>query len=114
LIFLFQIETGLILYYLYRSVFIAYVSLGIDGRNLLLSAFMSIPGSIAASKLVVPETQRPKTLGKVVIVQSDDETKSVDILHALSNGAWFGLRVAGLIFCNVLVIVSVVYTVNGM
>ena len=105
------------------SVFIAYVQLGIDGRDLLLSSVMSIPGSIAASKIVVPETQNPKTLGRVAMVDrsksnkdnlDEDEDRSVNTLHALSNGAWFGVRVAALIFANVLVIVSTLYLVNGL
>ncbi len=97
------------------SVFSAYVGLGISGRDLLLSAFMSIPGSIAASKLVVPETQKPKTLGNVVeVARSDEDDQSVDWLHAFSNGAWFGVRVAALIFANVLCVVSLLYTVNGI
>ncbi|KDN41420.1 hypothetical protein K437DRAFT_258263 [Tilletiaria anomala UBC 951] len=100
------------------SVFIAYVQLGFEGRELLLSSIMSIPGSIAASKIVVPETQRPKTMGKVVLNRDDEDdepsAKSVNVLHSFSNGAWFGVRVAALIFCNVLCLVSLVHTVDGI
>jgi len=78
---------------------------------------MSIPGSIAASKLRVPETGKPLTAGKTAIIdkgEDTDEEQAANLLHAYSLGAWFGLRVAGLIFCNVLVIVSLVYTINGL
>lgn len=35
-------------------------------------------------------------------------------LHAFSNGAWFGLKVAGLIFCNVLVVLALLYAIDGV
>lgn len=97
------------------SVFSAYVSLGVSGKDLITSSVMSIPASIAASKLVYPETEVSDTAGRVVINREDsEEEKAGDFFHALSNGAWFGLKVAGLIFCNVLVLVTLVTTVNGI
>lgn len=93
----------------------AYISIGINGRDLITSSVMSIPASIAASKLVYPETQEAETAGRVSIEREEaEDEQSNDILHALSNGAWFGVRVAALIFANVLVIVSTVYAINGI
>lgn len=54
------------------------------------------------------------TAGRVVVDRGDSQDNTADVLHALSKGAWFGLRVAGLILCNVLVILSVLYTINGL
>ncbi|PWN37238.1 uncharacterized protein FA14DRAFT_159381 [Meira miltonrushii] len=97
------------------SVLSAYISIGVNGRDLITSSVMSIPASIAASKLVYPETQEAETAGQLSIEREEqEEERANDALHALSNGAWFGLRVAGLIFCNVLVIVSLVYAINGI
>lgn len=97
------------------SVLTAYIGLGVDGKDLITSSVMSIPASIAASKLIVPETQESETAGRVVVErQESPEEQSNDILQALSNGAWFGVRVAALIFANVLVIVSLVFAINGL
>ncbi|KAJ9113035.1 hypothetical protein QFC22_006131 [Naganishia vaughanmartiniae] len=99
------------------SVFIAYVSLGIPPKDLLTSSLMSIPASIALSKTMMPETKKPVTMGKAAVFEHDEATdgpKPYNALHAFSEGAWFGLRVAGLIFCNVLCIVSALYAVNGV
>ncbi|KAK0567055.1 hypothetical protein OC861_002926 [Tilletia horrida] len=96
------------------SVFLAYVSMGISGPYIITSCVMSIPASIAASKMVMPETEESLTMGRVVIDTKSKEEESVDVLHAFSNGAWLGLRVAALIFCNVLVIVSLVGAINGI
>lgn len=75
---------------------------------------MSIPASIALSKLSMPEVDEPETLGTMNILdKGDDEDDSYNLLHSFSNGAWLGLRVAGLIFANVLCVVSALYAFNG-
>jgi concentrative nucleoside transporter, CNT family len=73
---------------------------------------MSIPASIAISKLRWPETGEPLTKGRVVVARDKDGATSG--LHAFSNGAWFGLRVAGLILANVLTILSLVAAIDGL
>lgn len=95
------------------SVFLAYVQMGVSPVHLITAAVMSIPASIAAAKIVVPETETPVTAGSVNI-HINEKSDAVDPLHAFSNGAWLGVRVAALIFCNVLCIVSLLYTVNGL
>lgn len=78
---------------------------------------MSIPASIALSKTMMPETEEPVTRGASAaeaLNKGDQEDDSVNLLHSFSNGAWLGLKVAGLIFCNVLVIMSMLYAVNGL
>ncbi|CAO1636881.1 unnamed protein product [Parajaminaea phylloscopi] len=97
------------------SVFTAYVLLGVSGKDLITSSVMSIPASIAASKLVYPETEESDTAGRVVVDRQEaDDEKAHNFFEALSNGASFGLKVALLIFCNVLVLVTLVTTVNGI
>lgn len=63
---------------------------------LVTSAIMSIPASIAISKLRWPEADEPMTKGKIVVTREGQD--AANVLHAFSNGASFGLRVAGLIF----------------
>ncbi len=94
-----------------------YVAFGIPPRDLLTSSIMSIPASIALSKTMMPEVDEPITRGASAaeaLSKGDSEDESVNILHSFSNGAWLGLKVAGLIFCNVLVIVSMLYAINGL
>lgn len=73
---------------------------------------MSIPASIAISKLRYPEVEEPLTKGKITV--SRDKSNAQNGLHAFSNGAWFGLRVAGLILCNVLTIIALVHVIDGV
>jgi CNT family concentrative nucleoside transporter len=77
---------------------------------------MSIPASIAISKIRMPELEEPVTRGSVVVDRGEEDTKyaPVNALHAFAKGAIFGLIVAGQILCNVLTILSLVATINGL
>lgn len=94
------------------SVLAGYIGLGIPPVYLISSSIMSIPASIAISKMRWPETEEPLTRGKIVMAK--EESRAYNALHAFSNGAWFGLRVAGLILCNVLTIIALVSMINGI
>ncbi|KAG9122525.1 hypothetical protein FRC07_001059, partial [Ceratobasidium sp. 392] len=98
------------------SVFAAYVNLGVPAQNLVTSSVMSIPASIAISKMRIPELDEPVTRGQVVIDQGaeDKHGRPANALHAFSKGATFGLIVAGQILCNVLTVLALVYTINGL
>jgi len=98
------------------SVLGAYISLGVPAQNLVTSSVMSIPASIAISKMRVPETEEPVTRGNVVVDRGshDKHGPPANALHAFSRGATFGLIVAGQILCNVLTVLALVYTINGL
>ncbi|KAH9811931.1 Na+ dependent nucleoside transporter C-terminus-domain-containing protein [Melampsora americana] len=94
------------------SVLVAYVSLGMPAVYLISASIMSIPASLAVSKLRFPETGSPLTAGTITIPESNKT--DLNPLHAFSNGAWFGLRVAGMILANVLSVLALVYTIDGL
>ncbi len=98
------------------SVFSAYVNLGVAPTTLVTSSVMSIPASIAISKLRYPETEEPITRGRVVVDRGSHDPKRapVNALHAYSQGATFGLLVAGQILTNVLTILALVYMTDGL
>ena len=76
---------------------------------------MSIPASIAISKVRVPELEEPVTRRRVVVDRGEDAKDApVNALHAFAKGAVFGLIVAGQILCNVLTLLSLVGTINGL
>ncbi|KAG7090879.1 hypothetical protein E1B28_009960 [Marasmius oreades] len=95
------------------SVMIAYINLGVPPQNLVTSSVMSIPASIAISKMRFPETDEPVTRGRVVIDRGVEKNKPSNVVHAFSNGAVFGLVVAGQILTNVLTVLALVAAVNG-
>jgi len=93
----------------------AYISLGVPAQNLITASVMSIPASIAISKVRLPELEEPVTRGRVVVDRGEQvKDAPVNVLHAFAKGAVFGLVVAGQILCNVLAILSLVATINGL
>jgi CNT family concentrative nucleoside transporter len=96
------------------SVLSAYIALGVSAQNLVTSSVMSIPASIAISKMRLPETEEPVTRGRIVVDRGEKEGGPVNALHAFSQGALFGLVVAGQILANVLTILSLVAATNGL
>jgi CNT family concentrative nucleoside transporter len=55
------------------SVLSAYVGLGVPAQNLVTSSVMSIPASIAISKMRLPELEEPVTRGQVVVDRGEDK-----------------------------------------
>ncbi|CZT07314.1 related to H+/nucleoside cotransporter [Rhynchosporium graminicola] len=95
------------------SVLGVYISMGISPLALVSSCVMSIPASLAFSKLRYPETEESLTAGKVVVPADSDEKPS-NGLHAFANGSWLGLRVGGMIIAALLCILSLLGLVNGL
>ncbi|KAI9155545.1 Solute carrier family 28 member 3 [Paramyrothecium foliicola] len=95
------------------SVLAGYISLGLPASVLVSSCIMSIPASLAFSKLRYPETEETLTAGRVVIPEDDDD-KAENALHAFAKGALLGLRIAGSIITSILCILAVVGLINGL
>jgi concentrative nucleoside transporter, CNT family len=53
----------------------AYIAFGIEPRHLLSAVIMTAPGTILMSKMLVPETEQPKTAGRVVMSAEEEEKK---------------------------------------
>ena len=93
----------------------AYTSLGVPIQNLITASMMSIPGSIAISKVRIPELDEPVTRGRVVVDRGESTKNApVNVLHAFSKGASLGLVVMGQSLCNVIAILSLVAAINGL
>ena len=73
----------------------AYIAFGIEPKHLLSAVIMTAPGTILISKMLVPETEQPKTAGRVVI--SEEETaarKKENVISAVARGTTDGLNLA--------------------
>ncbi|KAF2661957.1 hypothetical protein K491DRAFT_710380 [Lophiostoma macrostomum CBS 122681] len=95
------------------SVLVAYIGMGINPQALISSCVMSIPASLAISKLRYPEEEETLTAGRVVI-PDDEEHKAANALHAFANGAWLGLKIAGMIVTTLLCIIALLHLVDGL
>ncbi|KAF2100350.1 H+/nucleoside cotransporter-like protein [Rhizodiscina lignyota] len=95
------------------SVLVGYIKLGVNPQALISSCIMSIPASLAVSKLRYPEEEETLTAGRVVI-PDDDEHRAANALHAFANGAWLGLKIAGMIVATLLCIIALLGLVDGL
>jgi len=63
--------------------------------HLLSASLLSVPAAIVMSKLLMPETQNPETLGVAVDPHYDRES---NVFEAVINGSWSGVRlIAGIV-----------------
>ena len=66
----------------------AYFAYGIEPQHILTAVIMTAPGTILISKLLIPETGEPETLG---FINVDDSTPDTNLLDAASRGTREGL-----------------------
>jgi concentrative nucleoside transporter, CNT family len=77
------------------SIMAAYFAFGAEPRHVLSAVIMTAPGTILVSKMLVPETEVPKTAGTVVMPQSEEEKeKQENLLGAIARGTRDGLYMA--------------------
>lgn len=95
------------------SVLAAYIGMGISPLALVSSCVMSIPASLAMSKLRYPETEQTLTAGKITI-PAEQEERAKNSLHAFANGSWLGIKIAGMIIAGLLCILALLGLVNGL
>ncbi len=96
------------------SVLVVYISFGLNAQALVSSCIMSIPATLAVSKIRYPETQTPITANKVEVPKNKDDELTVNALHAFTNGSWFGLKVGATIVACLLTIIAFVGLINGL
>ncbi|KAI1825313.1 H+/nucleoside cotransporter-like protein [Xylaria intraflava] len=95
------------------SVLVAYIGLGLNAQALVSSCIMSIPASLAISKMRYPETEESLTAGRIVVPE-DPEHRAANALHAFANGAWLGIKIGGMIVATLLCIIAFVGLINGL
>src|ERR1700739_4683549 len=70
----------------------AYIAFGVEPKHLLSAVIMTAPGTILMSKMLVPETENPKTAGRVVVSEEGvDHEKKENLLGAIARGTTDGL-----------------------
>jgi concentrative nucleoside transporter, CNT family len=73
----------------------AYIAFGVEPKHLLSAVIMTAPGTILISKMLVPETEQPKTAGRVVMSEEETKTeKEENALGAIARGTTDGLYLA--------------------
>jgi CNT family concentrative nucleoside transporter len=77
------------------AVMAAYIAFGVDAKHLLTAVIMTAPGTLLISKMLVPETETPVTLGRVAVDAGEaNEARSENLLAAVAKGTTDGLYLA--------------------
>jgi concentrative nucleoside transporter, CNT family len=93
----------------------AYIAFGIDPKHLLSAVIMTAPGTLLMAKMLVPETEQPKTAGRVVM--SDEEVaaeKSENLLGAIARGTTDGLHLSLNIAAMLISFLALIALTNGI
>jgi concentrative nucleoside transporter, CNT family len=90
----------------------AYIMFGIDAKALLSAVIMTAPGTILISKMLVPETEKPLTAGKVEMAEMED--KSENAIGAIARGTTDGMYLAFNVAAMLISFLALIALCNGI
>jgi CNT family concentrative nucleoside transporter len=91
----------------------AYILYGIKAEHLLSAVIMTAPGTILMAKILVPETEQPKTAGRVEMPK-DEVHKDENLLGALARGTIDGGRLAFNVGIMLISFIALVAALDGI
>ncbi len=89
----------------------AYIAFGIQAKHLITAVIMTAPGTLVMAKMLVPETEKPKTLGRVEMVKLEQDANS---LASLSRGTMDGLWIALSVAAMLISFIAIIYLCDGI
>jgi CNT family concentrative nucleoside transporter len=89
----------------------AYVAFGIEPKHLLTAVIMTAPGTLMMSKMFVPETSTPETLGTVKL---DMKKTDVNVIDAAGRGTGEGLHLAMNVIAMLISFVALIALTNAL
>jgi CNT family concentrative nucleoside transporter len=97
------------------TILVAYASLGISIDYLLAAAFMSAPGGILMSKMIMPDDANTQANDDpAVALDTHEEEKPANVIMAAAQGAQTGVKLAVAVGAMVLAFVALVALANGI
>lgn len=91
------------------GVLAAYVGFGIDAGHLLAASVMSAPATLALAKIMVPETSKSETDGKIPKVKEKLDT---NVLDAACRGASEGLQLSLNVMAMLMAFIALIALIN--
>jgi CNT family concentrative nucleoside transporter len=93
----------------------AYIGYGIDAGHLLSAVIMTAPGTLVMAKMLVPETEKATTAGKVVMSAEEEDTeKKENLIGAIARGTTDGLHLALNIAAMLISFLALIALVDGI
>jgi len=96
------------------GVMAAYILFGVEAKHLLTAVIMTAPGTIMMAKMLVPETEVPKTMGTVRL---EVEQTDVNVIDAAGRGTGEGLHLAlnvGAMLISFIALIALVNAILGI
>ncbi|MCF6221862.1 MAG: hypothetical protein L3J65_12190, partial [Robiginitomaculum sp.] len=95
------------------TVLVVYMSLGVDGKLLIIASFMAAPGGLLMGKLLIPETEEPFDIASFKDTK-EDPNKATNLIEAATTGALTGLTIMLNVIAVIIAFVAVIALVNGI
>jgi CNT family concentrative nucleoside transporter len=89
----------------------AYIAFGVEARHLLTAVIMTAPGTLLISKMLVPETEEPKTMG---VVHMEHVEHDSNFLAAIARGTGEGLGMAINVGAMLIAFLALIALTNGI
>src|SRR6202158_2271128 len=89
----------------------AYIAFGVEARHLLTAVIMTAPGTLLISKMLVPETEQPKTMG---VVNMEHVEVGANFLAAIAHGAVKGLGIEVKMRSMLVAFLTLIAPTNGI
>src|SRR3981189_352405 len=89
----------------------AYIAFGVEARHLLTAVIMTAPGTLLIAKMLVPETEQPKTMG---IVHMENVERDSNFLAAIARGTGEGLGMAINVGAMLIAFLALISLTNGI
>jgi CNT family concentrative nucleoside transporter len=97
------------------SIMAAYFAFGAEPRHVLSAVIMTAPGTILVSKMLVPETEQPRTAGKVIMPEGEAEKeRRENFLGAIARGTGDGLHMALNIGAMLIAFIALIHLLDGI
>ena len=91
----------------------AYISFGINAKDLLSAVIMTAPGTILIAKMLVPETEVPATAG-IVKMPPSEEHSDENLIGAIARGTIDGGQLAFNVAIMLISFLAIVGLVNAI
>ena len=89
----------------------AYIAFGVEARHLLTAVIMTAPGTLLIAKMLVPETEQPKTMG---VVHMEHVERDTNFIGALARGTGEGLGMAINVGAMLIAFLAMIALTNGI
>ncbi len=96
------------------SIMAAYFAFGAEPRHVLSAVIMTAPGTILISKMLVPETEQPKTAGRVVMPEEEPGKEKENLIGAIARGTGDGLHMALNIGAMLIAFIALIHLADGI